>query len=59
MNGFYRAQMEYERRMECPYDKGGALYEEEEYEEGQYEPENDEAYWSHVDKQMEDAKLGD
>lgn len=56
MNGFERASQEYERWLTSPYDKGGALYEEEEYEEEQYEPD---VYWSHVDKQMEDYKLGD
>lgn len=50
--GFNRAQADYERRMECPYDVGGALYEEEEQEE-------DSAYWSMVDAQMEAYKLGD
>ena len=32
MNGFYRAQIEYERHLECPYDVSGALYEEDEEE---------------------------
>lgn len=33
MYGFERAMQEYERRMECPYDVGGALYEEEDDED--------------------------
>lgn len=31
MNGFEKAQAEYERRLFAPYDVGGALYDEEEY----------------------------
>ena len=30
MYGFERAQAEYERHLQCPYDEGGALYDWEE-----------------------------
>ena len=29
MQGFDRAMQEYERHLECPYDEGGALYDDE------------------------------
>ena len=35
VQGFERAQQEYERHMECPYDEGGALYDED-WEREQY-----------------------
>lgn len=37
--GFEQAQAEYEYHLMNPYDKGGALYEEEEYDK------DEEAYW--------------
>lgn len=46
--GFEQAQAEYEYKMMNPYD-----YEDE------YDDDNENAYWSHVDAQMEDYKLGD
>ena len=51
VQGFERAQAEYESRMNDPYGYDEELYDEDEYESN--------AYWSHVDKQMEDYKLGD
>ena len=44
VQGFERAQQEYEYKMMCPYDKGGALYDEE--EEENYQPYDTwEEYW--------------
>ena len=31
MEGFQQAMQEYEYHMMCPYDRGGALFDEEEY----------------------------
>ena len=33
MEGFYKAQQEYERHLTAPYDVGGALYDEDDEEE--------------------------
>lgn len=47
MKGYEQAAQEYEYKLFNPYD-----YEDD-------EEENDEQYWSNVDRQMEDYKLGD
>lgn len=51
VQGFERAMREYESKLTAPYDKGGALYEEDE--------ENDEQYWSNVDSQIEEYFLSE
>jgi hypothetical protein len=52
MNGFNEANSEYEYHLTHPYDKGGALYEEEINEE-----DYDAAYWQKVDAQIDDYKM--
>ena len=45
MYGYQQAMQEYEYHMMCPYDKGGALYEEEELYDEEDDLDNDEEYW--------------
>lgn len=54
MDGFKKALQEYESKMFAPYDRGGAYFDEEEYQLSKEDYLEMEA-----DKQIEEMRLGD
>ena len=52
MNNFNQAQQEYESKLTSPYDRGGALFDEEEYQREK----EDYLDW-YAECQMEEMKL--